>query len=252
MNKARIVKKYAKGLLSLLLIISVMVSMAVPFTVNAEEVVAENSEIYAILYYLDTSKLSSDKMTINNSKNIELVFQKGNTLDPLKTVVQKNGNTAIFSLVDNPTNYTGSSNNVPATPWFSFDSTSSNQNIVRVDFKDRIKPVNIDGWFRNCKNLKYENILHKENLDTSVCTSMTYVFSQCNQFSTFNFSEWTNLDFSNVTKMFQMFSYCTNLYNIDLTGVDPVNCSDCTSMFSGDTNLKSFKFGSFKAGNNVR
>lgn len=252
MLKMIFIKKHMKGFVSLLLALAVMVSMAVPFTVNAEEVVAENSEIYAILYYLDTSKLSSDKMTINNSKNIELVFQKGNTLDPLKTVVQKNGNTAIFSIVDNPTNYTGSSNNVPATPWFSFDSTSSNQNIVRVDFKDRIKPENIDGWFRNCKNLKYEDILHKENLDTSVCTSMTYTFSQCNQFSTFNFSEWTNLDFSKVTKMFQMFSSCTNLYSIDLTGIDPVNCSDCTSMFSNNTELRSIKFGSFKAGNNVR
>lgn len=249
----KFMKKLRKGAVSLLLIFAVMVSMAVPFTVNAEEVVAENSEIYAILYYIDPSLRSSDKMTINNSKNIELVFQKGNTLDSMKTVVQdKNNNTAVFSIVDNPTNYTGSSNNVPATPWFSFNSTSSNQNIVRVDFKDRVKPVNIDGWFRNCKNLEYENILHKENLDTSVCTSMTYLFSQCNQFSTFNFSEWTNLDFSNVTKMFQMFSSCTNLYSIDLTGVDPVNCSDCTSMFSGCTSLRSIKFGSFKAGNNVR
>jgi uncharacterized repeat protein (TIGR02543 family) len=246
-------KKLRKGAVSLLLIISVMVSMAVPLTVNAEEVVAENSEIYAILYYIDTSKLASNKMTINNDKNIELVFQKGDTLDSAKTVVQdKNGNRGIFSIVDNPTVYTGDNSDVPVAPWYSFERTSSNQNIARVVFKDRIKPVNIDGWFRNCKNLEYENILHKENLDTSVCTSMTYLFSSCSKFSTFDFADWPNFDFSNVTNMKNMFQNCSTLYTMDLTGIDPVNCSDCSSMFSGCTSLVSFKFGSFKAGNNVR
>ncbi len=252
MSKKKFMKKYLKGFVSLLLVFAVMVSLAVPLPVFAEEVVAENSEIYAILYYIDPELRTKDNL-INNSMNLELVFQKGNTLDSSKTVVKdKNGNQGIFSIADNATVYTGSGSDVPATAWYSFNSTSSNQNIAKVDFKDRVKPEKIDGWFRNCKNLKYENILHKENLDTSVCTSMVYTFQTCNQFNEFDFSQWTNLDFSNVTRMYQMFASCSNLYSIDLTGIDPVNCSNCTGMFSNNTNLRSFKFGSFKAGNNVR
>ena len=246
MIKARIVKKYAKGLLSLLLIISVMVSMAVPFTVNAEEIVAENSEIYAILYYIDTSLRNSDKL-INPERNLELVFQKGDTLDSTKTVAtDRNGNKGIFPIANNPT--IGSS---PVSHWYSHASTSNNLNIVRVDFKDRIKPEKIDSWFLNCRYLRYEDILHKENLDTSVCTSMQKAFSKCNQFMNFDFSEWTNLDFSSVVYMNEMFSNCTSLCSIDLTGVDPVNCKECNGMFASNTALKSFKFGSFKAGNSV-
>ncbi len=253
MIRLKFMKKLRRGAVSLLLVFAVLAGMTVPLTVNAEEVVAENNEIYAILYYIDSSNMSSDQMTINNNKNIELVFQKGDTVDSAKTVVKdKNNNRAVFSIANNATVYTGSSNNVPATPWFSFNSTSSNQNIARVVFKDRVKPVNIDGWLRNCKNLEYDDILNKENLDTSVCTSMTYLFSQCNKFKTFNFSDWTNFDVSKVTRMYQMFSSCASLYSMDLTGIDPVNCSDCTSMFGNDTALKSFKFGSFRAGNNVR
>ena len=252
MCKMKFLKKRMKGFVSVLLTLAVLIGIAVPFPVYAEEIVAENNEIYAILYYIDTTKRNSDN-SVNNNKNIELVFQKGNTLDTVKTVVKdKNGNQGIFSIADDATVYTGSSNNVPAAPWYSFNSTSSNQNIARVDFKDRIKPEKIDGWFRGCRNLAYDKILHKENLDTSECTSMMYAFANCNQFTTFDFSQWTNLDFSSVKSMHYMFGDCTGLHTMDLSGIDPVNCTSCSYMFYKNTALMSVKFGSFKAGNNAR
>lgn len=249
-NKTR---RHFTKIVSLLLTFAVMLSIAIPINVFAEETVAENNDIYAVLYYINPNLRTSDGLSINNTKNIELVFQKGNTLNPNKTVVtDKNGNKGIFSVVDNPTTYTGTANNVPVTAWFGFNSTSSNQNIVKVDFKDKIRPTNIDGWFRNCINLPFDSILHKENLDTSKCTSMSYTFAKCNQFTTFDFSKWENLDFSKVQSMHYMFGECSSLYTIDLSGIDPVNCTTCQYMFYKDASLKSVKFGTFKAGNNVK
>lgn len=233
-----------------MLALAIMLSLGVPIPAFAEEIVAENNEIYAILYYIDSSLMSGS--SINNNKNIELVFQKGDARDPAKTVVtDKNGNPGIFSIANDATAYTGSGT-VPATPWFSFSATSSNQNITRVDFKDKVKPEKIDGWLRNCRYLEWDNILHKENLDTSECESMLYTFQSCNKFTTFDFSQWPNLDFSNVQKMNYLFGECTSLHTIDLSGIDPVNCSNCSYMFYKNTALTNVKLGSFKAGNNVR
>lgn len=170
-----------------MLALAIMLSLGVPIPAFAEEIVAENNEIYAILYYIDSSLMSGS--SINNNKNIELVFQKGDARDPAKTVVtDKNGNPGIFSIANDATAYTGSGP-IPATPWFSFSATSSNQNITRVDFKDKVKPDKIDGWLRNCRYLEWDNIMHKENLDTSVCESMLYTFQSCNKFTTFDFSQ---------------------------------------------------------------
>lgn len=231
------------------MILTVITSLLVPLPASAEEAVAENSEIYAILYYINPNLMSGN--SINNTQNIELVFQKGNTVDASRTVVRDNkGNQGIFSIANDATTYADGSI-APRTPWYSFSATSSNQNIARVNFKDRIKPESIEGWFRNCRYLAYDKILHKENLDTSVCTSMKYTFANCNQFTTFDFSQWPNLDFSNIIVMNYMFSECTGLHSIDLSGIDPVNCSDCSYMFYKNTALMNVKFGSFKAGNNV-
>lgn len=248
------VKYFTKGILSILLVIAVLMSLAVPVAVGAEET-TEGSGIYAVLYYVDPSKRTSDGLYVNSQNNLELVFQKGNILDSTRTLVtDKKGNEAVFSLAEDVTTYNSSS--VPATAWFSFDSTSSNQNIVKVDFKDKIQPADLDGWFRGCSNLTLNNITHKENLDTSQCTSMTYTFAGCSSFTNFKFSQWTNFDTSKVTKTDRMFYNCLSLSSMDMSELDFNSCSSYRYMFYVDSNyynpsnkayrpsaLKTVKFG---------
>lgn len=67
----RFLKKTMKGFVSLLLELTVMVSIAVPFdlSVLADEVPATDYEIFAKLYRIDPS--NSD-----NTNNLELVMRK--------------------------------------------------------------------------------------------------------------------------------------------------------------------------------
>lgn len=75
-----------KGFISLLLVLSVMVSLAVPIdiTVFADEEPARGSDIHAILYYINPNKVTNGARDI--TKNLELVFQRGGTEDPNKVV----------------------------------------------------------------------------------------------------------------------------------------------------------------------
>lgn len=83
--------------MSVLLIFAILLGFVMPFNAAAAEEAAENDEIYAILYYVDSNKRVSSGESINNTQNIELVFQKGNTLDSSKTLVKdKSGNEGIF------------------------------------------------------------------------------------------------------------------------------------------------------------
>ena len=230
MFRIKALKKLRKGFVSLLLVLSLMTGVLAPLPAFADAAVAENDEIYAILYYIDPNYRTGDNLYINSKTNIELVFQKGSDLDSSKTLVtDKKGNEAIFSIAADATEY--NSNGRPSTPWHAFDSTSQNQNIARVDFKDRIKPAKMDGWFRNASNLTYENILHKENLDTSECTSMLYTFSDCKSFTSFSFSQWPNFDTSNVTTVERMFYNCLSLTDLDMSELDFNRCTNYNHMF---------------------
>lgn len=83
MRELKMMKKLSKGLLSLLLALTLLLSLGVPLTVFAEEEVAEGNEIYALVY--DIRAKSSD----GNSLGYELVFQRGNPLASCK--VKENG-----------------------------------------------------------------------------------------------------------------------------------------------------------------
>ena len=58
MRELKMMKKLSKGLLSLLLALTLLLSLGVPLTVFAEEEVAEGNEIYALVY--DIRAKSSD------------------------------------------------------------------------------------------------------------------------------------------------------------------------------------------------
>ena len=73
-------------MISVLLVLAVMLSLAVPFNVFAEkEEPAKPGEMHAILYYINPGKTAQDG-SVDITKNLELVFQRGETEDPKKTV----------------------------------------------------------------------------------------------------------------------------------------------------------------------
>lgn len=53
------------------------------------------------------------------------------------------------------------------------------------------------------------------NLDTSNCTSMSYMFADCTSLTSLDLSGW---DVSNVTHFMSTFSYCTSLETLNVTG----------------------------------
>lgn len=71
----KFIRRYAKGFVSLLLVLSVLTSLLVPFPVFAADTPAIDEEIYAILYYIAPSIRASNDNSISPTKNIELVFQ---------------------------------------------------------------------------------------------------------------------------------------------------------------------------------
>ena len=77
MFKKRFIKKTMKRLVSLLLVLTVMIGLFVPFdlSVFAEEEAATGNSIYAMLYKY-----------VNNQ--YELVIQNGNDVDPNKELVK--------------------------------------------------------------------------------------------------------------------------------------------------------------------
>lgn len=127
--------KDIKKSVALTLILTMLLGLGVPFNVFAEEEPATDNEIYGMLYYADINKLNTDG-SITESKNIELVLQKGKQPDDNKRlVVDSDGNKGIvkYSKVD-------------AYPsWYKFAPTSNNYNIVKVDFKDKLQPTSIAG-----------------------------------------------------------------------------------------------------------
>ena len=132
-----------KRFVSVLLVISVMLSLGVPFdlTVFADEEPARGSEIHALLYYIDPEK-KLDNGNIDISTNLELVFQRGGEEDPSKTVFKHFTDFADNSSI--PGGY--------VNPWYVEDpsntsSTNYHSNIVVVDIKDKIAPKYMNGWF---------------------------------------------------------------------------------------------------------
>ena len=210
-----------------MLILSLMLGVLAPAAAYAEDTPAIDSEIYAMLYYADTNKLNADG-TITASKNIEMVLQKGDHPDPDKIlVVDGDGKTGVIK-----------STKVDAYPaWYHFVPTSNNYNIVKIDFKDHLRPTSIAGWFRNCRLMTGENFLHKENLDTTECTDMQYAFYLCSGLKSIDFTQWTNFKVEKVRKLGYFLSDCSSIETANLTTLHPEECTDAPYMFKNCTNL---------------
>lgn len=228
--------------IALTLILTVLFSISVPAHVFAEEAPATDNEIYAMLYYADTNKLNSEGQ-VTEVKNIEMVLQKGSQPDLTKRlVVDSEGKTGVIK-----------STKVDAYPaWYSFAPTANNYNIVKIDFKDKLLPTSIAGWFRNCRLVTNENFLHKENLDTSECTDMQYAFYLCSGLKSIDFTQWSSFSAENVKKLSYFLSDCTSIVTADLTTLHPSECTEAQYVFKNCTSLTKVKLDDFCITKNIK
>lgn len=157
MIRQRFTKKILKGLMSGLLVISLMTGLFVPFSaqgVDGDEA-ATGSHIYAFLNYIDMSKTSNKQ-----NYNLELVFKSENVKD---SNYYKGPYTDFADIEYVTTTYTFDSTGRPAKTWnynqwspantpaserlpWRVDSKNG-ENIRKVTFKDKIAPKSIAGWF---------------------------------------------------------------------------------------------------------
>ena len=209
MFKNRYIEKTMKRFVSMLLVLTVMSGLLVPFDlpVFAAEEPATGDSIYAILYQY-------------TSNQYELVFQNGNDYDPDKSFVKEYSGFA--DIIETQ------GNSWKAMEWV---RDGNNAKIKRVDFRDKIAPTSIDGWFYNMKLLKNSELLHLENLDTSSCQYMRYTFAG----SGLEKLDLRSFDVSKVVSAYATFFTCTSLTELDISNWDmPMVGSD------GSGNLESF------------
>lgn len=187
-----------RRVLSLVLILSVMLSLAVPFSLTvtaAEEEPATVNDIYALVYKIDTNR--------GNWANTEIVFQKGNTPDPSKSLLTTFSGFANGEYGANP-------------PWTAIKHASSSNaygsDALRFVIKDKIAPKSISGWFKSTWAM--EEIQGLENLDTSQCTDMKQAFYSMSKIKHLDLSSF---DISNVTSIDQ-FLFAPALETLDVSG----------------------------------
>lgn len=276
--KVKTTGKYFKRVLSLVLILSVILSLAVPFTVHAaEQEPATGNDIYALAY-----KINPNNQSVWS--NIEIVFQKGDTPDPSKEYLKTFSNFADDQFGNKP-------------QWATLFPTGSGNtfagNAKRFVIKDKIQPTSISGWFRDTWAL--EEIQGLENLDTSQCTNMSnaftgmskmtsldlscldtskvenftncinasalesvnvsgFKFDSCQTVSTFiRGSNITSINLSNIDitkpRMIKYFiTSCPLLEELDCTSFNPRNVRELQYAFYNNASLKSVTFGTFQPG----
>ena len=258
----RAFRKRGKGIVSLLLIISVMASLIVPFdlTVYAEDS-ATGSEICALLYYIDPNNVDSSGKT-KLANNLELVFQRGDTPE------EGRENALIKIYTDFADRDCGLN-----PPWYDDYNSGKKASIYKVNVKDRIAPTYMAGWFWYQEELiEIKNI---ENIDTSQCKSFYCMFNYSYGIHELDLTSW---DTSNVETVAGMFSHqgnqsnrglrklnisnwtlpkCTSfssflvesqIEELDISSMCPTSCRYFNSMFSGNKMLRVVKIGPMSTG----
>ncbi|MBQ3265695.1 MAG: InlB B-repeat-containing protein [Ruminococcus sp.] len=213
MLKHKFKKRVSKGFVSVLLMIAVMLSLAVPFDFTvfaAEDEPATGEDIYALLYIKDTSKTGTGNKYFNGMKyeeNLELVFQNGPYPDSKRlanslVAVIGGENSGQDGECFANTRYhhrtfksdtkkqidkdLAGYNGTTYCPWYNANSvaqtsggtisniSNNGKNIVKVTFKDKIQPQYTASWFYNFQKLS--EISNFTNLDTSACEDMSFMF----------------------------------------------------------------------------
>lgn len=236
MRRVRFTKRITKGFVSLLLVLSVLFSLAVPFelTAFAEVAAATGNDIYALVYDIRSSSTSS------NWLGYELVIQRGNTPDPDVTVTNNATGTQRRVLYKTYTYNQFGASSLSMTvddaktraPWYNetpnnnygYNTTPLARLFSKITIKDKVAPESIAGWFFYCDYAT--EIINIENLDTSLCTDMCYAFYNMNKIKkldlhTFDTSKVERIDY---------FIYSAgdleevNVSGFDLSSVNTLKC----------------------------
>lgn len=258
---------------SLLLIISVIVGLLVPFdlTVFAEDP-ATGSDVYAILYYIDPTKISGGK--IQTSQNVELVLQRGGEVDPTRTVVNQQKGGVVKDCIWNDF----ADRNCGLSPsWhaagYNYSDSGHISSIYKVTVKDKIAPTYMSGWFYDQRELVEINNI--ENIDTSNCKQFNSTFNYSWGLHELDLSSW---DTSNIESAAGMFSHqgnaayrglkklnistwtlpkCTNfntfiyesqIEDLDISSMRSPSCASFTQMFMNNHKLRTVKIGPMSTG----
>ena len=241
---------------AVLLTLAVLFGLVVPFDVFAEEEEpATGSDIHAMLYYIDPNK-TTQSGSIDITKNLELVFQRGGDVDPDKVLFKH------FTDFEDGKNKIASERN----PWYREDYNGNKGTVyaiqvMRVEIKDRIAPTNMAGWFWQMNQLTWSDYHHLDRIDTSRCKTLFYTFcgnkklekvdltcwnlpnlenagntfNGCSVLTDVNISNWT---IPKATYIPGIFANCTSLETIDLSSFKINNPYTIGSLFDGCTNLK--------------
>ena len=245
MRKVSFVRVLSNRFVSVLLMLSVMLSLVVPFdiTVAAEgESTVTDDGIYACLYLIDPTK-AYDK----NGGNLELVFNTTNVWDETKKYAGPYVGFASTLYITQTYKYDG---NWRATPTFSateytlnypcpWHQDSNNGYYIRkVTFEDTIKPKYTAGWFRNCRRINEFN--HLERLDTSECESMTYMFYDMNN-EVYSGQYLSSLDLSTFdtrnVKHIDYFIRSYELRSLDVSGMKLTGIGENVAITSNGSNV---------------
>lgn len=166
-------------------------------------------------------------------KNGELVIS-ANDLNP---------NTA--DLYDNSSNYGKcviKNNKNDKQAWN--DTVENAAKIKTVRFDGIVKPTSCHAWFGICSNLT--EIKNIENLDTSICTNMSFMFSGCTSLTTLSLNDF---DTKKVIDMQWMFADCKNLTTLSLRNWNCEKVTNMTWMFGGCNGLTNLDLTGWKVSN---
>lgn len=256
-------RTFRKRFVSVLLVLSVLLSLGVPFDLSAfaEEEPATGSDIHAFVYLsLDSG---GNTITYNGHEKYDLIFQRGG-----EPPYPERDYVAHYDNFDNDEKTNAAlgigGKESYKQPWYDY-----NYYVHRLIIKDKIAPRKMSGWFMYMKNLSDENVSGLEdNIDTSICTSF---------YCTFNYGRHKNLDLrkwnmSSATTVNGMFSHqegrgletlnisspnwempnCTDfgafiydsaLEELDLSYLNPVKATTISGFLSENKKLRKVTFG---------
>lgn len=242
-------KKRSKRWLSILLIMAMLLTMAVP--VFAEEPDSSIEQIpidevrEADIEGVDASSLEDSEIQNSQQVSIEKLKKavaKVVVVDGTRTVLYEDG-TLILNELDsdqenNEAKHGAASKEFPAwdgtendyafgdtgVPWF-----NSRYNIKRVEIGSKISPTDTSKWFFNCTNASSAEL---SNLDMSNVTSTDGMFySFGSQTLSVTISGLETWDMSNVKNMHGTFQWVgQNAGNIAILGMEDWNVSNVTDM----------------------
>ena len=238
MRKAIAKKRRLRRMTAVLLTLAVLFGLVVPFDVFAEEEEpATGSDIHAMLYYIDPNK-TTQSGSIDITKNLELVFQRGGDVDPDKVLFKH------FIDFEDGKNKKASERN----PWYREDYNGNKgtvyaTQVMRVEIKDRIAPTNMAGWFWQMNQLTWSDYHHLDRIDTSRCKTLFYTFCSNKKLEKVDLTCW---NLPNLENAGNTFNGCSVLTDVNISNWTIPKATYIPGIFANCTSLETIDLSSFK------